>query len=438
MVATKRPLTGASNPARKRSKPEKKPDDWIFSQPLWTCKKCTLCNYCDQTECFGCKAPRPVSEVAKPTPELPKEEPDPQPPIVLPTRRPQLRGTTVGESIEIDPYYAGPIDLAALFKKQNKKPDPPKALPPVTMDVAVKRERKSRFDRAPAGMATDLNTAASWDCFHCKQTNAADRPICFQCQSSKALSTTTSSGAVMWNCRTCSRQNYPKDTKCSHCGTMKPALALKNFSAPRTMQAARRRKPVRYDVYVGNLAEEVNQVELSQEFNKYGSVIGCRRPPGSYAFVQFATLEGAAYAKHAADGTFLGGKKLRCQWPKMTSIPQDQIAEVENRLKMFQPDLMTTKFELFVGNLSDDITEQDVKECFDAFGIVVGCRKPGSYAFVQFNDLHGAMHAKSLADGSFIRGRRINVQWPKDYDVSKINLMLTHGGVVNPVMVTQG
>ena len=49
--------------------------------------------------------------------------------------------------------------------------------------------------------------------------------------------------------------------------------------------------------------------------------------------------------------------------------------------------------KLFVGNLADGVTDEELKEFFESYGTVTECSVLGSYAFVHMDTEEGADEA---------------------------------------------
>lgn len=64
---------------------------------------------------------------------------------------------------------------------------------------------------------------------------------------------------------------------------------------------------------------------------------------------------------------------------------------------------------LYVRNLTQDISEEKLKECFEAFGKVERVKKIKDYAFVHFEDRDHAVLAMRGLDGKEIGSSNIEV-----------------------------
>ncbi|MCK4650656.1 RNA-binding protein [Candidatus Babeliales bacterium] len=77
---------------------------------------------------------------------------------------------------------------------------------------------------------------------------------------------------------------------------------------------------------------------------------------------------------------------------------------------------------IYVGNLSYDVTEEELKEKFEAFGPVVSARiitdkfsgKPKGFAFVEMANQNDAQSAVDGLDGQELKGRKLKVNKAHD------------------------
>ncbi|CAK0783496.1 hypothetical protein CVIRNUC_006695 [Coccomyxa viridis] len=79
--------------------------------------------------------------------------------------------------------------------------------------------------------------------------------------------------------------------------------------------AVDRADPENANVYIGNLAAEVTDLELRQHVGQFGIVLDVKiYRKGGYAFAQYATHAEAVRAIVGLSGQNLGGKALKCSW----------------------------------------------------------------------------------------------------------------------------
>merc|ERR1711872_251075 len=136
------------------------------------------------------------------------------------------------------------------------------------------------------------------------------------------------------------------------------------------------------------------------------------------------TLEpaGAAQVKNTPK------KSLKRQMEKQATPSQKKIkvesaAKVEEKVKF-----VDGAYKIYVGNISKDTTEEELKDLFTVYGSVVEMDLVSKYkfAFVYMSEEQDAQAAISSLDGHEIHGRKLKVQ--KGFDA---NAALCHrcGGV---------
>ncbi|XP_035287826.1 RNA-binding protein 14-like isoform X2 [Anguilla rostrata] len=106
-------------------------------------------------------------------------------------------------------------------------------------------------------------------------------------------------------------------------------------------------------LFVGNLAQDTSQEELSAIFEPYGAVVSCS-VLRQFAFVHLQGEGAAARAIKELNGREFRGRNL-------------VVEESRGR------PLHSTK--VFVGNLSAMCTAEDLQELFQTFGKVLECDK---------------------------------------------------------------
>mmetsp|Transcript_10258 Transcript_10258/g.14331 ORF Transcript_10258/g.14331 Transcript_10258/m.14331 type:complete len:391 (-) Transcript_10258:197-1369(-) len=189
-------------------------------------------------------------------------------------------------------------------------------------------------------------------------------------------------------------------------------------SVPR--EKGERKKPTRNRVegtklYVGNLSFDTSADTLREFFGQYGNIIDVYIPfdqargmSRGYAFVTLGK-EDAEKAIDDANGQELEGRSLTVN----ESLPRGQKAPRKPRVE-------GTK--LYVGNLSFDTAEEDLRYLFEEFGDIIDCYMPKDrdtgrargFAFVTMEH-DAAMRAADETDGCEMDGRilRVNEAQPK-------------------------
>ncbi|KAG7465258.1 hypothetical protein MATL_G00174410 [Megalops atlanticus] len=151
-------------------------------------------------------------------------------------------------------------------------------------------------------------------------------------------------------------------------------------------------------LFVGNLALDTSQEELSAIFEPYGTVASCS-VLRQFAFVH---LQGEGAAQRAIKE--LNGREFRGR----------NLVVEESRGRP----LHSTK--VFVGNLSGMCTTEDLQELFQTFGKVLECDKvkarrssSAGYAFVHMENKEDALQAIEALHGTSFKGRPLSVELSK-------------------------
>ncbi|KAL7880578.1 hypothetical protein SRHO_G00028320 [Serrasalmus rhombeus] len=144
-------------------------------------------------------------------------------------------------------------------------------------------------------------------------------------------------------------------------------------------------------LFVGNLALDTTQEELSAIFEAYGQVVSCS-VLRQFAFVHLQGEGAAERAIRELNGREFKGRNL-------------VVEESRGR------PLHSTK--VFVGNLSGMCTTEDLKELFQTFGKVLECDKVKGYAFVHMENKEDALQAIEALHGTSFKGRPLSVELSK-------------------------
>lgn len=162
-------------------------------------------------------------------------------------------------------------------------------------------------------------------------------------------------------------------------------------------------------LYVGNLDHSVSEELLCTLFSQIGQINGCKviREPGNdpYAFIDFATHQGAATALVAMNKRLFLDKEMKVNWATSSGN---------------QPKLDTSNhYHIFVGDLSPEIETQTLREAFAPFGEISNCRivrdpqtlKSKGYAFISFVKKAEAENAIIAMNGQWLGSRSIRTNW---------------------------
>ena len=166
-------------------------------------------------------------------------------------------------------------------------------------------------------------------------------------------------------------------------------------------------RPLTSALWVGDLDPSVEEAYLFDIFNAIAPVNNIRIPRNSvtrvslgYAYVNFQLADDARKALEALNYSEIKGRSCRIMWSQRD--PQMRRSNVNN---------------IFIKNLSPEITSRELNETFKVFGVIQSCKIPTDsmgrskgYGFVQFDDNDAAMEALNNINGMEFRGRVVEVQ----------------------------
>ncbi|KAJ8287289.1 hypothetical protein GJAV_G00049840 [Gymnothorax javanicus] len=123
-----------------------------------------------------------------------------------------------------------------------------------------------------------------------------------------------------------------------------------------------------------------------------------------YCFVEFYEHRHAAASLAAMNGRKIMGKEVKVNW---ATTPSSQKKDTSNH------------FHVFVGDLSPEITTDDIKAAFAPFGRISDARvvkdmatgKSKGYGFVSFFNKWDAENAIQQMGGQWLGGRQIRTNW---------------------------
>ncbi|KAM9847796.1 nucleolysin TIAR isoform 4-T4 [Aulostomus maculatus] len=164
-------------------------------------------------------------------------------------------------------------------------------------------------------------------------------------------------------------------------------------------------------LYVGNLSRDVTEILILQLFTQIGPCKSCKMitehtSNDPYCFVEFFEHRDAAATLAAMNGRKILGKEVKVNW---ATTPSSQKKDTSSKYsptshlicssqslpwktKLFLFSFIVDHFHVFVGDLSPEITTEDVKAAFAPFGKISDARvvkdmttgKSKGYGFVSF------------------------------------------------------
>uniref|UniRef100_A0AAQ4Q0M8 RRM domain-containing protein n=1 Tax=Gasterosteus aculeatus aculeatus TaxID=481459 RepID=A0AAQ4Q0M8_GASAC len=188
-------------------------------------------------------------------------------------------------------------------------------------------------------------------------------------------------------------------------------------------------------LYVGNLSRDVTEALILELFGQIGPCKSCKMIVDTaghdpYCFVEFYEYRHATATIAAMNGRKILGKEVKVNW---ATTPTSQKKDTSSH------------FHVFVGDLSPEITTDDIKAAFAPFGKISDCRvvkdmatgKSKGYGFVSFFNKWDAENAIQQMGGQWLGGRQIRTNWatrkpaPKTTNETPNTKQLSFDEVVN-------
>lgn len=181
-------------------------------------------------------------------------------------------------------------------------------------------------------------------------------------------------------------------------------------------------------LYIGNLPFNVDSESLAGVFSEVAEVdqvdVIYDRETGrsrGFGFVTMATTEGAEAAISRLDGSELGGRMLRVNFPvpKGGEVPRSAGRGERGPRPAGSPGAGN---KLYIGNLSWNCDDYGLADLFTDFGSVLEAKvvmdretgKSRGFGFVTFNSAAEANEAVSRMDGQEVDGRQLRVNVAED------------------------
>lgn len=159
-------------------------------------------------------------------------------------------------------------------------------------------------------------------------------------------------------------------------------------------------------VYIGNLHPQVSEPLLQEVFGSTGLIEGCkliRKEKSSYGFVDYYDRRSASLSILTLNGRHLFGQPIKVNWAYASSQREDT----------------TSHFNIFVGDLSPEVTDATLYACFSAYPTCSDARvmwdqKTGrsrGFGFVSFRNQQDAQSAINDLNGKWLGSRQIRCNW---------------------------
>ncbi|XP_018577653.1 poly(U)-binding-splicing factor half pint isoform X2 [Anoplophora glabripennis] len=154
-------------------------------------------------------------------------------------------------------------------------------------------------------------------------------------------------------------------------------------------------------VYVGSISFELKEDTIRQSFLPFGPIksINMSWDPVTqkhkgFAFVEYEIPEAAQLALEQMNGVMIGGRNIKVVG-RPSNMPQAQtvIDEIQEEAKQYN--------RIYVASIHPDLTEDDIKSVFEAFGPIIYCKlaqgssghKHKGYGFIEYETAQAANEA---------------------------------------------
>ncbi|KAF7275862.1 hypothetical protein GWI33_011198, partial [Rhynchophorus ferrugineus] len=155
------------------------------------------------------------------------------------------------------------------------------------------------------------------------------------------------------------------------------------------------------EVYVGSISFELKEDTIRQSFLPFGPIksINMSWDPVTqkhkgFAFVEYEIPEAAQLALEQMNGVVIGGRNIKVVG-RPSNMPQAQtvIDEIQEEAKQYN--------RIYVASIHPDLSEEDIKSVFEAFGPIVYCKlaqgptgnKHKGYGFIEYETAQAANEA---------------------------------------------
>lgn len=172
--------------------------------------------------------------------------------------------------------------------------------------------------------------------------------------------------------------------------------------------------------YIGSINFQLNEDSVRASFLPFGPIkmIDLSRDPTTgrhkgFAFVEYELPEAAQLALEQMNNVMMGGRNIKVGRPSNVPQAAPWIEQILEEARQYA--------RIYVSSIHPDLTEQDIKSVFEAFGTVLKCKlapdqmtgKHKGYGFIEYSSqqsANDAIVAMNLFDlgGQYIRvGRAI-------------------------------
>jgi len=172
-------------------------------------------------------------------------------------------------------------------------------------------------------------------------------------------------------------------------------------------------------LFVHGVKQETDSDKLKEVFEKFGKVTDSFNPGKGFAFVTFSTPEEAIAAVEALNGKEVFGHTISVNVSKPKVKPEaDKESGKAAKAKKIKTAIESVR--LFVSNVNENTSQDDLKAAFAGHGTVTDAYNPGKgFAFVNFATADEAQAAIDALSGKEVCGQVIECNIAKFKKVQK-------------------
>ncbi|PIK52387.1 hypothetical protein BSL78_10699, partial [Apostichopus japonicus] len=153
-------------------------------------------------------------------------------------------------------------------------------------------------------------------------------------------------------------------------------------------------------VYVGSISFELKEDTIRQAFHPFGPIknINMSWDPATmkhkgFAFVEYELPEAAQMALDQMNGVMVGGRNIKVGRPSNMPQAQPVVDQIIEEAKTYP--------RIYVASIHSDLSSEDIKSVFEAFGKILSCLLPTDpatgkhkcYGFIEYDTMQSAQDA---------------------------------------------
>jgi len=166
--------------------------------------------------------------------------------------------------------------------------------------------------------------------------------------------------------------------------------------------------PVSRSLYLGNLASDTTYHDILPLANRYGAVEYAKIvPQKKCAFLNFVDDRAAqAFYYNSFQQLKINGNDIRLGWAKSSPIAPPLLESIRQGATR----------NLFVGNITDSVTEDMLKNLFGTYGEFdsIAILHQKGIAFVNLTSVNAAVNARTNLQGHELEGKPLKINYAKE------------------------